>query len=44
MIAANNGWVECLKLLLKVGADIEAKARTGFTALILAAQKVHADC
>eukprot|EP00325_Prymnesiales_sp_UTEX-LB-985_P004193 CAMPEP_0174712832 /NCGR_PEP_ID=MMETSP1094-20130205/13703_1 /TAXON_ID=156173 /ORGANISM="Chrysochromulina brevifilum, Strain UTEX LB 985" /LENGTH=51 /DNA_ID=CAMNT_0015911939 /DNA_START=63 /DNA_END=215 /DNA_ORIENTATION=+ len=40
-LAAQNGHLPCLQLLLQEGGDIGAAANEGFTALMLAAQNGH---
>ena len=42
--AASQGYEECLKMLLKDGADVNACHISGLTALFIAASNGHAKC
>jgi ankyrin repeat protein len=42
--ASLNGHIDCVRLLVEFGANMDAKNIYGYTALIRAAQKGHADC
>jgi ankyrin repeat protein len=44
VLAASNGHVDCVSALLAAGAQIDAEASDGWTALGLAASKGHATC
>ena len=44
MVAAKNGYQECVALLLRAGADTEAQTRQGTTALMAAAAAGYATC
>lgn len=43
MLAAQEGYLAFLDLLIKRNADIDAELKDGLTSLIIAAQKGHAD-
>lgn len=44
IVAAKNGYQECVDLLLRAGADTEAQTRQGTTALMAAAVAGYATC
>lgn len=44
VVAAKNGYQECVDLLLRAGADTEAQTRQGTTALMAAAVAGYATC
>ena len=44
MAAAQLGFLECLRFLTRVGADLSVTSRLGETALTLAAKEGRADC
>lgn len=44
MLAAGLGYTDCMKALLKAGADVNAKTKDEETALMLAVDGGHMDC